>query len=107
MVHELRGDGMYFWELFARELFPMALLVSDARTLTWRHILSGPECVVTEKKTGKNRAIILSDAVQEKFPEIYTLTGEPDMDSLMFLNPRTGSSLTLSSRVSQKYIPSM
>lgn len=90
MVRELRKDGVYFWELFARVLFSLAMRICDARTLTWRPPLSRPECVVTEKKTGKNRAIILSDAVQEKFREIYTLMGEPDMDSMLFLNPRTG-----------------
>ncbi len=50
--------------------------------------------ILSEKKTGKNRAIILSEAVQGKFREIYTLMGEPDMDSLLFLNPRTGRAYT-------------
>lgn len=86
----LHNDGLYEWELYALVSFCTACRVSDVVRFKWKDIIGMEKVTVTEKKTGKTRAIPLNDSVQEKIMELYKLMDRPGLEWYVFGNKREG-----------------
>lgn len=91
LVSALREDGNYLWELYCRISFYTGLRSSDVLDLRWKGVLGKERIAISEKKTSKTRPIKLNVAKQEVVKELYALLGNPDTDSYLFLNPKTGT----------------
>lgn len=89
----LRKDKQYMYEAYAVLGFCSACRISDILKMKWKDVLK-PECVVMEQKTGKSRRITFNEAVQKRMTDLYALSGMPDKESPIFLNPRTGRPIT-------------
>lgn len=97
----LHNDREYLYETYARLSFCTACRASDVLSLKWSDVIGKSQCVVTERKTGKTRAIPLNESVQGKLLQLYRYLGEPDKSNLIFLNPGTGTAITIQ-RINQK-----
>lgn len=95
LLDRLHNDKEYLFELYARLSFCTACRASDVLNFRWRDIIGLKQCVVTEKKTGKTRAIPLNDVVQSKITELYRLLGSPDKNDLIFKSKFTGQPITI------------
>ena len=90
----LNSDKNYFWELYVRVSYCTALRVSDTLSLTWKQILCKDELIKKEQKTSKIRTISFNESVKTKLQILYELLGSPDINTLIFVNTRTGNPYT-------------
>jgi integrase len=95
LVDGLHNDKLYVWEMYCRLGFCTALRASDILSLKWKDILGKDEISKKEQKTGKNRKIKFHDSVKIKIKELYDLTGKPDAESFVIMNPKTKTAYSL------------
>ena len=95
LCDSLHKDKEYLWELYCRFSFCTALRGGDILSTKWKDVLNQPEFMKVEQKTQKTRRITFNTNVMKKITELYKLLGNPNVNDYMFLNPKTGSPLTL------------
>ncbi len=95
LLKSLHEDGKYLMETYARLAFCTGCRASDVLLLKWEDILHKSNHTIAETKTGKARRIVFSESVQKKMVELYKDMGEPPVNSLIFLNKKTGVPYTI------------
>ena len=91
----LHKDGKLLWELYARISFCTACRASDVLNFRWKDILDKDFLNVTERKTGKTRAIKINGTVKRRIRLLYELMDSPEKNDYIFKSPYTGRSLTI------------
>lgn len=95
LIDDLERDEKYRWELFCILACALALRASDVLTIKWEDVLFGEIYVLNEHKTGKFRRIHINTTVRRKLFLIYEQMGRPKVESLVFVNERTGRPFTI------------
>lgn len=95
LIKALEKDKKYRWELFCVLTCAFALRASDVLKTKWGELLYGDLFYVEEKKTGKVRRININPSIRKKLFFLYNKMGRPDIESLVFLNHRTGRPYTI------------
>lgn len=95
LIDELESAGKYRWELFCILACAFALRAKDVLNIKWGDVLYGDLYVLNEHKTGKLRRILINTTVRGKLFFIYERMGRPEIESLVFVNKRTGRPYTI------------
>lgn len=95
LIDDLERAGKYRWELFCILACAFALRAKDVLNIRWGDVLYGDLYVLNEHKTGKLRRIPINTTVREKLFFIYERMGRPQIESLVFVNKRTGQPFTI------------
>lgn len=95
LLERLHEDKEYLFELYARLAFCTACRASDVLSLRWQDIVDQSYCMVTERKTGKTRAVPFNSHVQSKLLELYRALGTPNKSELIFKSKSTNQAITI------------
>ena len=95
LIDALEEDRKYLWATYCWLSFCTAFRASDVRSLRWKDVLNRSQLVKIEQKTGKSRRVKFNRCVREKIRNLYELQGCPDMNRLIFMNPKTGNPYSL------------
>ena len=88
LIDALEEDHEYLWATYCWLSFCTAFRASDVRSLRWKDVLNRSQLVKMEQKTGKSRRVKFNRCVREKIHSLYELRGRPDMNRLIFMNPK-------------------
>lgn len=77
LVETLSQEKRYWWACYCIVSFCTGLRFSDVSRLTWGDIVEQKRIVLSEKKTGKTRAIPIGSNASEHITQLYNALGKP------------------------------
>ena len=93
LITGLHEDHDVLGETYARIAKATALRISDVLRIKWGQVLVS-KFTFDEQKTKKRRPIPFAEKTLEIMRELYDMNGAPGLDSLVFMNSKTGKPYT-------------
>lgn len=89
LVNCLEKDHRYLWAFYCMLSFCLGLRSSDVRKLTWGDVLNKRSVIVTEKKTGKTKAIPVGQNTMEHINNMYQKEKCPHLSEYIFASKKS------------------
>lgn len=93
LITGLHEDHDVLGETYARIAKATALRISDVLRIKWCQVLVS-KFTFDEQKTKKRRPIPFAEKTLKIMHELYNMNGAPGLDSLVFMNSKTGKPYT-------------